>query len=72
MKRLGVGLLVAAMMMKIDFKHLKRDFIIFFVLVLFSCNNPNYISGGPKSKNDSGTSCMMVPQGFRMRLAVLR
>ena len=50
--------------MKIDFKLPKQEFFLFVILVLFSCNNPNNISGKLKVKNDSATSCMMVPARF--------
>jgi formylglycine-generating enzyme required for sulfatase activity len=49
--------------MKIEFKLVKQDFLLFVALVLFSCNQNN-ISASSKAKNDSATSCMMVPARF--------
>ncbi|MGN6193762.1 MAG: formylglycine-generating enzyme family protein [Ginsengibacter sp.] len=50
--------------MKIEFKLDKQDFLLLVALVLFSCNNQNNISASSKAKNDSVTSCMMVPARF--------
>jgi len=50
--------------MKIEFKLGKHDFLVWIALVLFSCNNQTNNSSSVKAKNDSATSCMMVPPRF--------
>jgi len=50
--------------MKTDFKLVKQRLVLCIVLGLFSCNNQTNNSASLKTKNDSATSCMMVPARF--------
>ena len=43
---------------------LKYHFVVFVALLMFSCNNQKNKSTAIAAKNDSATSCMMVPARF--------
>ena len=48
----------------IDIKFVKQNFLLFVALLLFSCNSQKNTSVAAQSKEDSATSCMMVPSRF--------